>query len=76
VSRTLRHFGVVLITVAVVAAIAIMLNHFISGTSAGGHVNFRQLPVKGQPPNGKIGGQGNIFIGPPIAAEASTCMTF
>jgi hypothetical protein len=63
-SRVLRHLGAVLITVAVVCAIGIALNHFFAGSGVDHRVRFRRFPPKGLPPKFKSGGPGHIFVGP------------
>lgn len=64
-SRILRHLGAVLITVAVVCAIGITLDHFIAQPGSGHHTAIRQLPPAGPPPHLKVGGPGQKFVGPP-----------
>ena len=62
-SRILRHFGAVLITVAVVCAIGIALDHLAASPGGGHHVGLRRLPSNGPPSTFKSGGPGHIFVG-------------
>lgn len=61
--KIVSHLAAALLTIAVVGAIAITLNHLLAGSQVGQRTALRRLPPAGRPAGFKAG-PGRIVIGP------------